>query len=504
MNRRELLLAGAGSLAVALTSKARAQMSDMPGMSGTQDGVANDSMGAAGPAVTPIKGLPLPALPKMEAGPDGELVGKLRAAPATVEIAKGLKTPILAYNAQSPGPTLVATEGDQVRLTFINDVPDQESTIHWHGMPVPADQDGNPMDPVTSGNQRIYEFVLPEGSAGSYWYHPHPHKFTAEQVYRGLAGAFIVKPREDPIPASFGDTILFFTDLRLSADGTMPPDTPADLMNGREGDFVLVNGAYKPALIVEAGSYRRFRLYNATNARYLRISFGGVPFALIGSDGGLLERPVPGVTDILLSPAERAVVLVPFDGKQQSIAVQNLGYERGWMGPGAPSTVPFDLMTISVGGSAADRLPALPEKLRTIEDLGVPAVTRKFVLGETMAMGGASGMTMTFLINGKTFELGRIDETTKVGQVELWEIANPTDMDHPFHVHGTQFQVIEREKGGVKMPSLYRALKDTVNVTSKETVRIKIRQDLPGDRMYHCHVLEHEHLGMMGTVRIEA
>lgn len=103
-------------------------------------------------------------------------------------------------------------------------------------MPVPADQDGNPMDPVATGTDRTYSFDLPEASAGSYWYHPHPHGKTAEQVYRGLAGAFVVKPKADPIPAAYGDTVLVFTDLRLAADGTLPDNTMTDLMNGRVGD----------------------------------------------------------------------------------------------------------------------------------------------------------------------------------------------------------------------------------------------------------------------------
>jgi bilirubin oxidase len=121
-----------------------------------------------------------------------------------------------------------------------------------------------------------------------------------------------------------------------------------------------------------------------------------------------------------------------------------------------------------------------------------------------MKMGGPGGMSMTFLINGETFELGRIDEIMKVGQPETWEIVNPTDMDHPFHIHGTQFQVIDTEKSGTRVAAPFKAWKDTVNVASKETVRIKIVQEMPGDRMYHCHILEHEHLGMMGTLRAGA
>ena len=116
----------------------------------------------------------------------------------------------------------------------------------------------------------------------------------------------------------------------------------------------------------------------------------------------------------------------------------------------------------------------------------------------------ANGMTMGFLINGKSFDMNRIDEESKVGQVELWEINNPTDMDHPFHIHGTQFQATETEREGVKTKMPFRALKDTVNVKRGETVRLLTRQDLPGLRMYHCHILEHEDLGMMGQLNVKA
>jgi bilirubin oxidase len=113
-------------------------------------------------------------------------------------------------------------------------------------------------------------------------------------------------------------------------------------------------------------------------------------------------------------------------------------------------------------------------------------------------------MEMGFLINGAAFDMNRVDVVSKAGQVELWEIANQADMDHPFHIHGTQFQVLEHERDGAVTRPAYRAWKDTVNVRRGETVRLLLRQDLPGLRMYHCHILEHEDLGMMGQVNVLA
>ena len=116
----------------------------------------------------------------------------------------------------------------------------------------------------------------------------------------------------------------------------------------------------------------------------------------------------------------------------------------------------------------------------------------------------ATGMEMGFLINGKAFDMARVDIVARAGDTELWEIVNQADMDHPFHLHGTQFQVIERERDGKVSKPPYPAWKDTVNVARGETVRLLTRQELPGARMYHCHILEHEQLGMMGIVDVRA
>ncbi|QKC81516.1 multicopper oxidase family protein [Mesorhizobium sp. NZP2077] len=495
MHRRGFLAAGLATVLVSERAVAQMKMDDMPGMD------MGDHAGQ-GAAVLP-EGEALRELPLLanEASAPGLFKATLTAGSATVRFAEGLDTPILGYNGTSPGPLIEAVEGDRVEITFANRIADEASTIHWHGMPVPADQDGNPMDPVVTGTDRTYSFDLPEGSAGSYWYHPHPHGKTAEQVYRGLAGAFVVKPKADPIPAAYGDTVLVFTDLRLAADGTLPDNTMTDLMNGRVGDHVLVNGQKNPTLTVPCGTMRRFRFYNATNARFLRLSFGAAAMTIIGTDGGLLEAPV-AAGDILLSPAERLELVVSFD-KPGAATLATLDYDRGWMGPGRPADAGLTLLTVNVSQIEADPVPPLPDRLRPIAQLGAPVVSRRFVFTETMTM-NASGMEMGFLINGAAFDMNRTDVIAKAGEVELWEIVNQADMDHPFHVHGTQFQVIEHERSGTISKPAYRAWKDTVNVARGETVRLLLRQDRPGPRMYHCHILEHEQLGMMGIVDVRA
>ncbi|PLP61178.1 copper oxidase [Mesorhizobium loti] len=503
MYRRTFLTAGLATLATGGHALAQMKMDDMnamPGMDHSGHGMAAEP---AKPAASLVlkEGETLRELPRLanQATETGLFRANLVAAPATAHFAVGVETPVLAYNGMTPGPLIEAFEGDRIEIDFVNDIPGEDSTIHWHGMPVPADQDGNPMDPVASGATRRYAFDLPAGSAASYWFHPHPHGKTAEQVYRGLAGVFLVRSKADPIPAAYGDTVLVFTDLRLGADGSIPENSMVDLMNGRVGDHILVNGQKNPALDVPLGAKRRFRLYNATNARFLKLSFGAANIVVIGSDGGLLETPV-AVEDVLLAPAERLELVVSFD-KPGAMQLETLAYERGWMGPGKPDDAGLALLTVNVSGAAGEPMPPLPEKLRAIAALGPTAINRRFVFTEKMGM-GASGMEMGFFINDVAFDMKRVDIVAKAGEVELWEVVNKADMDHPFHVHGTQFQVVEHERDGKVTAPAYRAWKDTVNVAQGETVRLLLKQDLPGQRMYHCHILEHEQLGMMGIVDV--
>ena len=492
LNRRRFLLTS-GAL-IGAGNAAGAQM--MPGM----------PMGV--PAAAPKRILTLPegqelhSLTKLvsKSNRPGVFSATVTAAPATIEFVPGTKTEVLAYNGLVPGPLIEVTEGDRVEIEFVNHLAKQESTIHWHGLPVPPDQDGNPMDVVPVGSKRTYVFTLPEDSGGSFWYHPHPDKYTVEQVFRGLAGAFIVKPKIDPLPISLGETILFISDLRMAADGSIAPNTDADWFNGREGDHILVNGQKRPTLTLNPGASHRFRIYNVSNGRYLRLAFQDHDMTLIGTDGGLLSAPVRGLKEILLAPAERAEVVVDFRGTPGHVSLENLPYDRGWMGGDKPPAVTASILSISLTGETR-RPTTLPAKLRDIKDLGTPTARKNLVFGEKMGT-GSGGMSVEFLIDGKSFKLGRVDLISRLNEVELWEIANPTDMDHPFHLHGTQFQIIERVTNGGNVQAPFLSWKDTVNVVRRESVRFKVRQDMPGLRMYHCHILEHEQKGMMGILKV--
>ncbi len=476
-------------------------------LAGLSIGWARADAGAASAA--PVKLAPVEALAHGAAlnglaklvntsGQAGLFRATLVAAPVKMPLLAGAATEFWAYNASLPGPLIEAVEGDRVEILFENRLP-QPTTVHWHGLPVPADQDGNPHDVVAPGARRWYRFNLPLGSAGTYWYHPHPHGHTPEQVYRGLAGTFIVRAKVDPL-AGMPERLLVISDLKLGADGRIVPNDANDEMNGREGQFALVNAQRQPVLPFDQGGRERWRIWNACSARFLRLMLPGAGLTLVGTDGGLLERPVSGLNELLLAPAQRAELVVDAGAKLGRVELVACVYERGKMGT-VPDEKALTLLTVDFSRVGALARQPLPATLGRIPALGRPSARKRVVFSEEMSMAGGHH-DMKFLVNGKQFDMHRVDLTSRAGQVELWEIVNEADMDHPFHIHGTQFQVIEHEINGKVTPAPYRAWRDTVNVRSGETVRFKVVQPLKGLRMFHCHILEHEGAGMMGQLMV--
>ena len=477
----------------------------MTGMDHSQHGMtAQPKSAMSNTALAPVSalptGAPLSTLAKLAntSSTPGVFQATLTAAPVTLALIAAGPTELWAYNASLPGPLIEAFEGDTVEILFVNRLP-QPSTIHWHGLPVPPEQDGNPQDAVAPGGQRVYKFTLPKGCAGTYWYHPHPHGLTAEQVYRGLAGTFIVRAKDDPL-RQLPERLLVCSDLKLGADGRIAPNDANDEMDGREGQFALVNGQHQPVLAFATAGRERWRIWNANSARYLRLSLPTATLTLVGSDGGLLEKPVRGLTELLLAPAQRVELIIDAPANAGRVALQAGVYARGKMGD-APPDQALTLLQVDFGAAIGQPQPALPAKLRSIADLGPVKAKKRVVFSEKMSMAGGVH-SMKFLVNGKQFDMARMDLTSRAGDVELWEVVNESDMDHPFHIHGTQFQVIESGLNGKFTPAPYRAWRDIVNLKSGETVRIKLVQRFKGLRMFHCHILEHENAGMMGQLQV--
>ena len=423
-----------------------------------------------------------------------EFEATLIAATSVAQIANGPATTVWAYNGLYPGPMIDVREGDTVRIVFKNQL-SQTSTIHWHGLPIPPEQDGNPMDMVLPGSTRTYTFTLPLGSAGTYWFHPHPHQTTHQQVFMGLAGSFIVRPALDPL-AGIPERVILITDLRLDANNQIVANNETDLMNGREGDQLLVNGVKLPLLEVQPGTTERWRVINATNARYLRLSLGGESLRLVGHGGGLIER-AQEVNETLLAPAQRVEFLVQAGATQgQQLLLKALPYDRGAMVDSIAPEVSILTLSSTLAGSASPI--TIPLTLRSVAALSSPVSTRRFILTESMGMSNAQ-----FRINNRSFDPMRIDVVSKVNDIEDWVIENQGDMDHPFHIHGTQFQLISSTRTDTTPSTGYRAWIDTINIRSGELVTIRIQQTMLGKRMFHCHILEHEDQGMMGVLDVQ-
>ncbi|MEO5588452.1 MAG: multicopper oxidase family protein [Gemmatimonadaceae bacterium] len=417
------------------------------------------------------------------------------AEPAQLSLVPGALSAGYAYNGQVPGPTLEAYEGDEVTVHFVNRLP-EPTTIHWHGLHIPNASDGSPYHPVAPGRSRDYVFTLQKGSAGTYWYHPHPDQATGGQIARGLFGTFIVRAHDDPVPRDIAEKVIVLSDNRFLPNGSLDlpaitsPQGVVDLSNGREGDRLYVNGQVMPVLSIRAGETQRWRVINASAARVYRLAIPGITFLHIGSDGGVFEHPVEA-KEILVANSERVELLVRATGKPGSTTtLQDLPYDRY-----VPQTRPRDwkqtrnLLTLQYTTDEPLEPVAIPATLRPVQPLDESRARRKrdFVMQQGF-------------INGKAHAMDRVDEHVRLGDTEVWTIENVVGMDHPFHLHGFQFQVIDRD--GVPEP--YRSWKDTINIPKHSVARIIVRfDDFPGKWMYHCHILDHEDNGMMGVLEVK-
>ena len=414
---------------------------------------------------------------------------------ARISLKPGPPTEVFAYNGTVPGPTLEVNEGDRVIVHFENrlTVP---TTVHWHGLHIPFVSDGSPFHPVAPGGKRVYSFTLQPGSAGTYWYHPHPGHGTSYQIAKGLYGGIIVRAPDDPLPASLPEKLLLLVDNRFAEDGSI--DIPSmhastsqvDEENGREGDVLFVNGQISPVIAIRSGEVQRWRVINASASRVYRLSISGHTMLHVGSDGGLFERPVE-LKEITIANGERVELLVRGTGKPgDRTSLQALPYDRY-----IPQTRPrnwnttLDLASLQYAHAKPVAPPSLPARLRPVPplDSSQATATRVVVLSQGM-------------INGQTMDMNRVDFSTKLDATEIWEIENIVGMDHPFHLHGFQFQVLSRN--GVPEP--YRSWKDLINVPKHETARIIVRYgDFRGKWMFHCHIFSHEDKGMMGILEVK-
>ena len=409
---------------------------------------------------------------------------------------EGAETPTLGINQNYLGPVLRAKRGDKVQIKVNNQI-GVPSTLHWHGMKLPAKMDGGPHQEIKHGDSWTAEYEIRQ-QASTLWYHSHQMHQTGAQVYYGLAGLFIIDDEGSQnlgLPQEYGvdDIPCTIQDRRFDDDGNLVYiGSMHDRMMGMEGDTILVNGVVTPTLKAER-SLLRLRLHNGSNARTYQLRFSDKrSFQVIASDGGFLAEPLT-VHTVRLAVGERLEVLVDVSDKKviELLSEQSGGMMSRFFGGNDP------LPVMKIDATQAQASPhKIPTTLRALSEIPDPATsikTRKFELEVGMMHSG-------FSINGKKMDPARIDFQVKSNSTEIWEIRNDSNMLHPFHVHNVQFHILDRN--GKKPPQIESGLKDTVLLQGDEVVRIIMTfpeySDEKTPYMYHCHNLEHEDQGMMG------
>ncbi|HSI80976.1 MAG TPA: multicopper oxidase domain-containing protein [Solirubrobacterales bacterium] len=433
--------------------------------------------------------LAIPPLADSELDSEGRRVFTLTAEPGERALRPGGSTETWGFNGSYLGPTLRATRGEEVRVDFENGL-DEATTVHWHGMHLPADADGGPHQIVEPGETWTPSWEIDQPAA-TLWYHPHLHGDTEAHVYRGLAGMFILDDSEEAeldLPREYGvdDVPVIVQDKLFAEDGSLVEDDREEL--GILGDTVLVNGTYGPFLDVSTERVR-LRLLNGSTARTYDFGFsGGRDFALIATDGGLLERPAE-LDRIQLSPGERAEIVVTIEPRERVVLRSyppdlEPGSDTSREDGGEDS---FDVLQLRAAAEL-DPSAAVPSELADVSELdpGDAAVTREFELRSRR-------------INGEEMDIERIDEVVEVDTTEVWEVENGHGQPHTFHVHDVQFQVLDVD--GEDPPPDLSGWKDTIQLPPGMPVRLIMRfedyADPDAPYMYHCHLLRHEDEGMM-------
>jgi FtsP/CotA-like multicopper oxidase with cupredoxin domain len=420
----------------------------------------------------------------------------LTARVADVEISPGRHVKAWTYDGSLPGPLIRASVGDRVIVHFHNQLP-QPTTVHWHGVRVPIAMDGVPgisQEEVKPQESFTYDFVVRD--AGLYWY--HPHVMSAAQVGFGLYGALLVDdPAERSTVGVPDEVTIVLSDIDIDEHGVLGnPDTggAAGMVFGREGEAVLVNGKVRPHIRMRPGVPQRWRIVNAAKSRFFDLDLDGQPFVQIGGDGGLQEFSERR-DQVLIAPGERAdLIVTPRGAPGSTQTLLSVLYNRGY--GSTEFRIPETLMTIELAGDAPSSAQALPRVTRMITPAPVEGATMvDFTL--TLPPVDAAGHN-EFRVNGKPYWNAR-PYRSALGERQVWTVKNDTEFDHPFHLHGFFFLVLD-DKNRPRRPL---AWKDTVNVPMKSTVRLLVNFDeRPGAWMFHCHILDHADGGLMGTVLV--
>lgn len=414
----------------------------------------------------------------------------------------GVNTNTFAFNGTILGPTLEMQKWDTIQMNVTNHL-SEISTVHWHGLHVPAKADGGPhtIIPVDSTWSPSFRML---NNASTCWYHPHTHMETMRQVNMGLAGMIIIRDSAEAqlnLPRTYGvdDFPVVIQDRTLDGNGQFVFRALAD--------SIIVNGATRPYLDAPAQMVR-MRVLNGANARAFIIAFSdNRPFYVIASDGGMIATP-DTVTSLMITNGERYEIIVDFTNdnpgdslfmicKGSMFAAAEPGGSGMQSGNSALNGVDYNIMQINVVAQTSSPVTSLPQSLITVApwQQALATVTRnKNMMGNGMYDMG----NMT--INGLTFDMNVINDTIYKDAIEIWNVSNNSpQVSHPFHIHDIQFYIIDRN--GLPPQPYESGLKDVIYLKAGETVSFITKfenfTDSVTPYMYHCHNLHHEDMGMM-------
>jgi bilirubin oxidase len=427
-------------------------------------------------------------------------------------------TPTYGYNGNFLGPTLFLNKWDSVTMNVTNNL-STSTTVHWHGLHLPAVCDGGPHQIITPGSTWSPVFrVL--NDAGTFWYHPHGDMTTELQVTRGLGGLIIIRDSAEAalaLPRTYGvdDFPLIVQSKSFDVLYQLAPYTVDD-------SIMMVNGTIDPFLQVPQ-QIVRLRLLNATANRVYNFGLNNdSSFYVIGTDGGLLEQPVQ-LNRIILSPGERVEILVDFSAYAVSQSVNLISYAselpRGYMGADSVGNVQyqipdyynnplngadFNIVRFDVIAPTSNPVLTVPSALVTLNPWleAQATVNRDIIITPDSSIVGPVAMVEgPFLMNGSMFDMDSVNEIVYINDIEIWTLINNSMVAHPFHIHDVQFYVLDIN--GNPPPAVLSGQKDVVTVEPFDTVRFITRFEHFADTstpfMYHCHLLHHEDEGMMGS-----
>jgi len=430
------------------------------------------------------------------------------------QIVSGNQTITGGFNSNFWGPTLFVNKGDVVHMNIKNELQDT-TTVHWHGMHLPAIMDGGPHQKIAP-NTTWSPYWKVSNHAATYWYHPHLDMMAQKQITEGLGGFLIVRDSNERslnLPRTYGidDIPLAITDRDIDHGTKQFVEVPY-------GDSIMVNGTLRPQYTVPS-QIVRFRILDAAIETSYNLGFSdNRSFTVITTDGGLLNSPVTisgTAPRFLISAGERVEILVNFSGQSgnsvflkayNSTLPQNV--PGGDFFPGGPfvsylGKQDYNILKLNVGPQTSNAVINVPSTLAN----NVYYVASQASYTRTVTISDSTGVTTppilgpnAFIINHKLFDINYINYTVPLDNIEIWEIKSTSGFSHPFHIHDVEFNILTRN--GVAPAAYEQGWKDVVLVKSNETVRFIAKFDDYADvlkpYMFHCHIAMHEDEGMMG------